>query len=116
MLTFLLEEGVLTVGALSGIFTATLLGSLKSNILDPISENIFPSHELDKHAQVNEQENFEPGKNNLDANAYKSQFGKKNKIPLWQTFLKDLILWLIIMFIIYVIWKKLINNIKKPGN
>ena len=110
MLTFLLEEGVLTVGAMSGIFTATLLGSFKSNILDPFAENLIPSHHLDKHAQVQE--------NILDANNYskgtesKSHFGN-NKIK-WQTFIKDLTLWLIIMFIIYIIWKKLIKKIKDP--
>jgi large-conductance mechanosensitive channel len=114
MFTFLLEEGVLTVGALSGIFTATLLGSFKSNILDPFSENIFPSHELDKHAQPT-QEEFTSDKDILDANNYKSKFGKKNNAVLWQTFIKDLILWLIIMFIIYIIWKKIIKNIKKPN-
>ena len=112
MLTFLIEEGVLTVGALSGIFTATLLGSFKNNILDPLSENVFPSYNLDKHAQ---QEDFGDQKNILDANNYnKSKFGK-NKVPLWQTFLKDLVIWLLIMFIIYVIWNKLVKNIKKPN-
>ena len=53
MLTFLLEEGVISVGALSGIFTASLLGSFKSNILDPFSENVVPNHILHpyKHSQ-----------------------------------------------------------------
>jgi large-conductance mechanosensitive channel len=111
MLTFLLEEGVLTVGAMSDIFTATLLGSFKSNILDPVAETLIPSHQLDKHAQIQE--------NILDANNYskesgssKSQFGN-NKIK-WQTFIKDLTLWVIIMFIIYLVWKKLIKKIKDP--
>jgi len=104
MLTFLLEEGVISVAAVSGIFTATLLGSLKGNILDPIAENIAPSHQLDKHAQPDI----------LNANKYtKSEYGS-NKIK-WQTFLKDLIIWIIIMFILYLIWKKLISRIKNPN-
>jgi large-conductance mechanosensitive channel len=97
MLTFLLEEGVLSVGALSGIFTANLLSSFKSNILDPLSENVAPSHKLDLHAKTSH---------------FKEQDNKTHKI-LWQTFLKDLILWIIIMFILYIIWKYLIKKINK---
>ena len=47
MISFLLEEGVLTVGTLSGLFTTALLNSLKANIVDPSIENIFPSHHLE---------------------------------------------------------------------
>ena len=65
MLTFLLEEGVLSVAAVSGIFTATLLGSFKGNVLDPICENILPSHHLDKHTI----------ENILDVSNTKSEFG-----------------------------------------
>ena len=104
MLTFLLEEGVLSVGTLSGIFTATLIGSFKSNILDPLSENVAPSHKLDLHAKTS---HFNDA-NNLDANNYSD---KKNHKILWQTFLKDLILWILIMFILYIIWKFLIKKI-----
>lgn len=109
MLTFLLEEGVLTVGAMSGIFTASLLGSFKSNILDPISETIVPSRNLDKHAQV---ENMSDANNYSKSNERsKSQFGIIN--IKWQTFMKDLIIWLVIMFVIYLIWKNLIKKIKE---
>ena len=110
MLTFLLEEGVLTVGAISGIFTSSLLGSFKSNILDPVAENILPSRHLDKDAHVIDTSG-NPEYTKLQFGDTKSQFGSKIK---WQTFLKDLVLWLLIMFIIYIIWKKLISNIKKP--
>ena len=105
MLTFLLEEGVISVGALSGIFTATLLGSLKSNLLDPLAEKFIPSHKLDPH------DDKETMTNILDANNYnKGQTPSKIK---WQTFLKDLVLWIIIMFILYLLWNYLIKKIKK---
>ena len=35
MIGFLLDEGVITVGTLSGLFTTGLLNSLKKNIIDP---------------------------------------------------------------------------------
>ena len=47
MLSFLLDEGVVTVGVLSGLFTTGLLNSFKLNILDPTIEKIIPSHKLD---------------------------------------------------------------------
>ena len=107
MLTFLLEEGVLSVAAISGIFTATLLGSFKGNVLDPLCETILPSHHLDKQSDKSTIKNI------LDVSNTKSEFGS-TKIK-WQTFIKDLILWIIIMFILYLVWKKLIVNIiKKP--
>jgi hypothetical protein len=33
MISFLLEEGIITAGAISGIFTSNLLVSLQNNIL-----------------------------------------------------------------------------------
>jgi len=110
MLTFLIEEGVISVGAISGIFTATLLGSFKSNILDPLSEKVAPSHKLDPHATVSTFEEKKP-ENNLDANNYKFYDNVNHKIK-WQTFLKDLIIWIVIMFILYIIWNFIIKKIK----
>ena len=108
MISFLLEEGVLTVGALSGIFTTGLLNSLKINIIDPTIENIYPSHNLDKIKE-----------NNLD----KSKFADMFPLPIgnqtsngsnikWQTFLKDFITWLIIMIFFYFLWKKILQPLK----
>jgi len=118
MLSFLLEEGVLSVAAVSGIFTASLLGSFKGNIMDPLCESILPSRHLDKDkskntSDVNKSE-IGDTKNILDVSNTKSEFGS-TKIK-WQTFTKDLILWLIIMFILYLIWKKLIKGIVKKGS
>jgi len=110
MLTFLLEEGVLSVGAISGIFTATLLGSFKSNIIDPLSEKFAPSHKLDPHATVSTFQENKKTENILDANNY-NFYDKVNHKIKWQTFLKDLIIWIVIMFILYIIWKFLIKKI-----
>ena len=107
MLTFLLEEGVISVATVSGIFTATLLGSFKTNILDPFSENLVPNHTL--HPETDKKEQMS---NILDANNY-NIFDKKNHKILWKIFLKDLIIWIIIMFILYLIWNYLVKKIKK---
>ena len=117
MLTFLLTEGVLTVGTISGIFTATLLGSLKTNIIDPLTEQVIPTHKLDNNGtEKKEKENTNTGKENmvniLDANNYNFYDSKLKKIK-WQTFLKDLITWVVIMFILYLVWKYLVKNIQK---
>ena len=117
MLTFLIEEGVISVGALSGIFTATMLGSFKSNILDPLSEKMVPSHFLDPTL---EQKVIDPLKkkenmtNILDANNYDFIDRATHKIK-WKIFLKDLVIWIIIMFILYLIWKYIVKKIVKPG-
>ena len=71
MLSFLLEEGVLTVGTISGLFTAALLNSLRGNIIEPIIEKLVPSYKLDT------EENFEEimdefSKNSL--NAFENHF------------------------------------------
>ena len=113
MLTFLIEEGVLSVGALSGIFTASLLGSFKTNILDPLSENVLPNHKLDPTIQqppgpeVDKKENMT---NILDAGNYTFYDTKAKKIK-WKLFVKDLVIWIIIMFILYLLWKYLIKKI-----
>ena len=70
MISFLLEEGVLTVGTLSGLFTTGLLNSLKNNIIDPSIENLYPSHKLDKApvkipVKVKNEENLQNGKSNF---------------------------------------------------
>jgi large-conductance mechanosensitive channel len=113
MLSFLLEEGVISVGAISGIFTATLLGSFKSNILDPISEKIAPTHLLDPNIQnkdIDQGKKKENMINVLDANNY-NFYDPKTQTIKWKIFLKDLIIWIIIMFILYLIWNYLIRKI-----
>ena len=93
MLSFLLDEGVVTIGVLSGLFTTSLLNSLKSNIIDPCIEKIVPSHKLDGFTSL-----FPIPIGTTDDTLPKN-------IIRWQTFLKDFITWLIVMFIFYLFWK-----------
>ena len=46
MLSFMLQEGVITIGTISGIFTALLLNSVKNNLIDPCVEKIVPTAKL----------------------------------------------------------------------
>jgi hypothetical protein len=103
MIGFMLEEGALTVGAMSGLFTTSLLNSLKVNIIDPAGEQIIPSSTL-----INIPDN-------------KSKFGDMFPIPTgpvhstpipvgsteikWKVFLKDFVIWLVLMFCLYLFWK-----------
>ena len=89
MLSFLLGEGALTVGVMSGVFTTALLNSFKFNIVEPIGEIIIPSNKLENSSE------------NVD------------KKPLRvKIFLKDLIIWAIIMFLIYTLWKNVLAPLK----
>ena len=101
-MSFLLEEGVLTVGALSGIFTTGLLNSLKRNIIDPSIEKVYPSHKLDKNGDEQFGDIF-PLPMGTSTNPQYSTVIK------WQTFLKDFITWIIIMFCLYLFWKKVLQ-------
>lgn len=108
MLSFLLQEGVLTVGTISGLFTAALLNSLRGNIIDPIIENLVPSHKLDS------EENFEQimdPKNAIPSSSVNKEL-PKHKIK-WQTFLKDFVTWLFLMFLLYLFWKNFLQKYKK---
>jgi len=114
MISFLLEEGVITVGTLSGIFTTALLNSLKTNIIDPSINTLVPPHKLDALPQ-------QPSTNKSDET--KSGFSDLFPLPIgtntnttniirWQTFLKDVITWIIIMFFLYIFWKKVLHPAK----
>ena len=46
MISFLLQEGVITIGTISGIFTALLLNSVKNNVIDPLVEKAVPLSKL----------------------------------------------------------------------
>jgi hypothetical protein len=105
MIGFLLDEGIITLGVLSGLFTTGLLNSFKSNIIDPCIEKVVPSHKLDKT------EDF--------ASLFPLPIGTeedsthKNKIK-WQTFLKDFSVWFLLMFMLYLFWKFVI--LPRKGN
>jgi large-conductance mechanosensitive channel len=110
MISFLLEEGVLTVGTLSGLFTTALLNSLKRNVIDPSIDKVFPPHTLD-NTPTQEKSGF--------SDLFPIPTGGGNEPPQgspasikWQTFLKDFITWLVIMFCLYLFWKKVLHPIK----
>jgi large-conductance mechanosensitive channel len=107
MLSFLLEEGIITIGTISGLFTTSMLNSFRTNILEPTIENLVPSHQLDK-SQFGEDTSLE---NIMKVQA--SITGKDpalNKVIKWQTFLKDFITWLLLVFLLYLLWKNIIHK------
>jgi large-conductance mechanosensitive channel len=111
MLSFLLEEGVITVGTISGLFTASMLNSFRVNILEPSIENLVPSYQLDKS---------QFGESSLE-NIMKVQAQVTGKDPKlakvikWQTFLKDFVTWVFLMFCLYLFWKKVLHKYKKTN-
>ena len=125
MITFLLEEGVITVGTLSGIFTTGMLNSLKNNIVEPCIEKMFPSQ---KFEESYEQPQVPPPSQNSEKSKFGDIFPMYNSPPSkpgtkkdtiqWGLFFKDFITWLLVMFILYIFWKKIIIPIKmsKTGN
>ena len=106
MITFLLQEGVLTVGTMSGLFTAAMLNSFRINILDPVIEKVYPTHKLDKSVSSLDSAS-QIIMNKTDPEQY-----AKSSIK-WQTFLRDLITWVIVMFILYMFWKNVLQKYKK---
>ena len=107
MLSFLLQEGVLTVGTMSGLFTAAMLNSFRINILDPVIENIYPSHKLDPPTISSLDSASQIIMNKTDPEQYAKSVIK------WQTFLRDLITWAIVMFALYMFWKNVLQKYKK---
>ena len=99
MLTFLVQEGVITVGTLSGIFTAAMLNSLKNNVIDPFSYEFICKTNLEEHFLSNEQQNEKPPQTKIN----------------FKVFIKDFIIWLILMIILYLIWKYIIHPIKSEN-
>ena len=84
MFKFLLGENILSVLTIGGFFTSHLLISLKNNILEPTACILLPDEFFDK--------------------------GVLDKDLKWKLFLKDLIIWAIIMYIIYLIWVKILKK------
>ena len=124
MISFLLEEGVLTVGTMSGLFTAAMLNSFRVNMLEPIIENIFPSHKLDKNDTSPGDNIMQPTVNLSRADKEKLGIKQENfgapppppppkKIVRWQTFLRDFITWIFVMMVLYIFWKFVLQKYKK---
>jgi len=117
MISFMLQEGILTVGTVSGIFTAFLLNSLKNNIIDPCVEKVAPTHKCTNVDQNNTTPDNTSNKSNSNNSLPNIQFGNqfgghgKDEVKL-KLFLRDFITWLIIIFILYLVWKHLLQPIK----
>ena len=88
MLNFLLNENILAVAPICGLFTSHMLLSLKNNILDPATHKLFPTDFFGDSTDSN--------KSNANIN--------------WKLFLKEFVLWIIIMAIVYIIWAKLLKR------
>jgi hypothetical protein len=126
MISFLLDEGAITVTTLTGIFTALLLASFKNNIVDPVVETVVPLnklHDLLDDGKINNSisKSTTPESNNVNQNSATqnnfamlgNQFGGYGKTKIkFKIFLRDFITWLIIMYIIYLLWKKFVHPIK----
>jgi large-conductance mechanosensitive channel len=119
MFSFLLEEGVLTIGTMSGLFTAAMLNSFRVNILEAIIDNIIPPHMLDSadnimQQTVNLSQSDKDLLNRAASNGSSSQnYVRPNKKVKWQTFLKDFITWILVMSVLYFFWKHVIQKYKK---
>jgi large-conductance mechanosensitive channel len=109
MISFLLEEGVLTVGTMSGLFTAAMLNSFRINILDPTIEKMYPSSKLDSPSLSTLDSASQIVMNQTDP----AQHAKS--IVKWQTFLRDFITWVIVMFLLYLFWKNVLKKYKKQN-
>ena len=86
MINFLLNENVLAVTPICGFFTGHMLISLKNNILDPVAHKIFP-------------ENF-----------FGDSIDSKKLIINWKLFLKEFVLWIIMVGVFYIIWAKILKR------
>jgi large-conductance mechanosensitive channel len=93
MINFLLNENILAIAPVCGFFTTHMLLSLKNHILDPFAHKLFPA---DFFGELSDPNN--PSVNKINANIN------------WKLFLKDLILWIIVMFVFYIIWAKLLKR------
>ena len=105
MISFLLEEGVLTIGTMSGLFTAAMLNSFRINILEPVIEKIVPSHNLDNFGNGGLEAILNP-RVNIASSVDKT-------VIKWQTFLRDFLTWVFVMVCLYIFWKTVLHKYKK---
>ena len=86
MLNFLLNENVLAVAPICGFFTGHMLMSLKNNILDPAAYKAFPK------------------------NFFGDTDDSKKVTINWRVFIKEFVIWLIMVGIFYIVWVKLLKK------
>ena len=97
MLDFLINEKILTFSLITGVFTTSLIASLKINLLDPLFENMFKSDVID----VNNNRKLD----STDLKYSTDELKKIAKEMKTKIFLKDLVLWLLIILFLYLIYK-----------
>jgi hypothetical protein len=81
MIDMLITHGILSSYGLCAIFTSNMMQSLKTNIIDHHGDEIFGLKEDQDHSD-------------------------KGKYKKYITFLKDLLIWIFMMFLAYIIYKK----------
>ena len=111
MITFLLQEGVLTATTISSIFTVGLVNSLRVNIVEPVFEKIIPSHKLKEKDSFNILPVLTTG-----AGTGSQPAPAPNKTLKWRTFLRDFFIWLVLMFFLWVMWMTIFHPIKSKIN
>jgi large-conductance mechanosensitive channel len=123
MLSFIVEEGILTIGTISGIFTAYLLSSFKNNIIDPCVEKVAPIETLVDLLDDGKLNNSYKNKDNSSpasspgVTPTTNQFGGLDKKKVkYKVFLRDFITWLIIIIVLYFAWKYFIKPYKQNLN
>lgn len=103
MITFLLEEGIISATTISSIFTVGLVNSLRTNIIEPAFEKFIPTHKL------HQQDNF----NILPVLTNNQPPGTPaSNVVKWKVFLKDFFIWLILMLSLFILWKNFLHPIK----
>ena len=73
-------------------------------------EKLIPSHKLDKSQFDDEDSSLE----NIMTLQTNTKENKKPNVIKWQTFLKDFVTWLVLMFFLYLFWKNVIHKKKPP--
>ena len=113
MLEFYSAHGVISPPAMVGVYTGLLMNSFHVNIMKPLFEKIAPSHTLDRKYITDNV------KGNVTNNGtiYNIDIHQEETKLKWQTFLRDLFLWLITLFIFYIVFKFILKmDIQKRPN
>jgi hypothetical protein len=93
MIDFLINEKIITFALITGVFTTSFLSSIKVNLLDPYFENIFKTDIID----INNNGKLD----SVDLKYSNEEIKKFSKQIKFKVFLKDLILWVFVILIVY---------------
>jgi hypothetical protein len=107
MIPLLVQEGCLSAAVLTGFFTNHLITSFKLNILDPLTNRFIPAERLDRHISMNDELELE-----INQKDEKGTMHKYHKQLRWQTFIKDLVIFAIIAYLIVKIFTGHLNKYK----